>query len=141
MGRAESKWMAFSKRDTELLESLSEFLKQVYFSIDPVTFGCKEEQSVEMEEIEPLNAPSMLSSSSSKKLSQQKSGSRLLSHVQSGGSALSMAQGMFGILGNAFAKGTVRRKAELPDLVQTPEAWFLVAIAWDVYLRYYKSSV
>ena len=28
-GRAESKWMAFSKRDTDLLESLTEFLKQV----------------------------------------------------------------------------------------------------------------
>lgn len=33
-----------------------------------------------------------------------------------------MAAGMFGILGNAFAKGTVRRRAELPDIVQTPEA-------------------
>lgn len=60
---------------------------EVYFSIDPVTFGPREEQSLEMEEFEPLNAPSMLSSSSSRKLSHQKSGSRLLSHVQSGGSA------------------------------------------------------
>eukprot|EP00435_Cladocopium_sp_Y103_P015328 s458_g3.t1 len=131
--RAEQKYQPFSKRDTELLESLTEFLKQVYFSIDPVTFGPRQERSLDLEEdFEPLNAPSMMSGASGpsgpeRRPSHQgsqlhrQSGSRLLSHAQSGGSAVSMAAGMFGILGNAFAKGTTQRRAELPDLVERPE--------------------
>jgi len=128
--RAEQKYQPFSKRDTELLEAMTEFLKQVYFSIDPVTFGPRDERSLDLreEEFEPLNAPSMMSGASGpSKPSHQsgsqlhrQSGSRLLSHVQSGGSAVTMASGMFGILGNAFSKGTHRR-AELPDIVQRPE--------------------
>ncbi|CAJ1392414.1 unnamed protein product [Effrenium voratum] len=126
--RADLKYQPFAKRDSELLEAMSEFLREVYFSIDPVTFGPRASASLDVrEEIEPLNAPSMMSgpsrSNQSGSRAHNQSGSRLLSHVQSGGSAASMAAGMFGILGNAFAKGSSqkRRAAELPDLLQKPE--------------------
>jgi hypothetical protein len=100
----------FADRDYEFMGSLTELLKALYFAVDPVTFANgSQEQSLEMgrEAVsggEPINAPGQ-------------------SGPQAGSRTLDMGSGgMFGVLGNAFAKSVQNRKrqAELPEVVARP---------------------
>ncbi|CAE8664545.1 unnamed protein product [Polarella glacialis] len=79
----EMKYQPFTKLDHQMCTALTSFLREVYFSIDPVTFGTRIEPSLNFnqdddEGLEPLNAPSLLGRSAASGVSQTlPSGSRV----------------------------------------------------------------
>eukprot|EP00929_Paragymnodinium_shiwhaense_P035095 TRINITY_DN19004_c0_g1_i1.p1 TRINITY_DN19004_c0_g1~~TRINITY_DN19004_c0_g1_i1.p1 ORF type:complete len:5161 (+),score=1174.84 TRINITY_DN19004_c0_g1_i1:79-15483(+) len=111
------RYKMFSEADCRLMAAITGLIKEIYFAVDPLTFGPPAEPSLELGDSEPLNAPSLQGRSvmSGKSLP---SGSRMVDAGQQARSG-----GLFGVLGSAFAKSTAqrRRAPELPDLVPKPD--------------------
>lgn len=108
------RYQPFGNADVDFLEGIINLVKEIYFAIDPVTFGSRIERSLDFHDYtydssrDPINAPTIGKSSTC-------SGSRMLDQAR--------GNGMFGIIGTIFRKapGQRRHAPELPDIVLRPE--------------------
>lgn len=118
LAKADYRYKPFAEVDLRMLQALTGLLRELYFAIDPLTFGPRTEPSLDFggNEGEPLNAPNSLRGGSTMNTRSMQSGSRMLEGGAKSG-------GLFGVLGSAFAKGAAhrRRAPELPDLVPRPD--------------------
>eukprot|EP00928_Gymnodinium_smaydae_P081221 TRINITY_DN64774_c0_g1_i1.p1 TRINITY_DN64774_c0_g1~~TRINITY_DN64774_c0_g1_i1.p1 ORF type:complete len:778 (+),score=99.77 TRINITY_DN64774_c0_g1_i1:174-2507(+) len=117
--RDDNQYKLFSEADLRVLSGLSSLLREIYFAIDPLTFGPRVEPSLDLErsaDDEPLNMPSVQGRSAITSRSLP-AGSRMLEGAGKGGG------GLFGVLGSAFAKTSAqrRRAPELGNLVSRPD--------------------